>query len=56
MCESTVLQHVAGFKRVVNNKWARVHIANWVDEAHHSAGTTQVQTWQRLTECVEMEK
>jgi hypothetical protein len=46
MREATIFKHVASFKCVVNNKWARVHIADWVDEAHHSASATQVQTWQ----------
>jgi hypothetical protein len=39
-------KHVAGFESVVNNKWARVDIANWVNETYDSASATQVQTGQ----------
>jgi hypothetical protein len=44
--EPAIFKNIASFERVVNNKWARVHIANWVNEAHNTASATQVQTWQ----------
>jgi hypothetical protein len=43
MGESTVFQNIAGFEGVVNNKWTRVHIADWVDKTHDSASAAQVQ-------------
>jgi hypothetical protein len=56
MSETTIFKNVARLEGVVNNKWARVDIANWVNEAHDSARTAQVQAWQRLTKCVEVEE
>jgi hypothetical protein len=44
--EPAVFEHVAGFESVVDNKWARVDITDWVNEAHDSTSATQVQTWQ----------
>jgi hypothetical protein len=45
MSETTIFKNVARLEGVVNDKWARVDIADWINEAHHSAGTTQVQAW-----------
>jgi hypothetical protein len=46
MGESTVFQNIASFEGVVNNKWAGIDIADWVDKTHDSASATQVQTGQ----------
>ena len=40
----------------MNHEWAGVHIANWVNEAHHTTSSTQVQTRKRFTECIQVEE
>lgn len=40
----------------MNHKWTGVDISDGVDQADHPSRTTHIQTWQSITEGVQVEE
>jgi len=54
--EPTWFTNIASPKLFMNHKWTGVDISDGVDQADHPSRTTHIQTWQSITEGVQVEE